>query len=35
MAIHITGHTMTLKIGDRVVATARFSGHAAADGNDA
>ena len=32
MAIHITGDTMTLKIGDRVVATARFSQHAAADG---
>jgi hypothetical protein len=28
MAIHITDHTMTLKVGDRVVATARFSEHA-------
>jgi hypothetical protein len=35
MAIHITGDTMILKVGDRVVATARFSGHAAADGNGA
>jgi hypothetical protein len=35
MAIHITGDTMTLKTGDRVVATARFSQHAAADGNGA
>jgi hypothetical protein len=35
MAIHITDDTMTLKIGDRVVATARFSVHAAADGGGA
>ena len=35
MAIHITDHTMTLKTGDRVVATARFSEHAAANGNGA
>ena len=32
MAIHITGDTMTAEIGGRVVATARFSEHAAADG---
>jgi hypothetical protein len=32
MAIHITHDTMTLGIGGRVVATARFSEHAAADG---
>jgi hypothetical protein len=35
MAIHITDDTMSLEIGDRVVATARFSEHAAADGNGA
>jgi hypothetical protein len=35
MAIHITHDTMAVKIGDRVVATARFSEHAAADGNGA
>ena len=35
MAIRITDDTMTLQIGDRVVATARFSEHAAADGNGA
>jgi len=33
MAIRITEDTMTLEVGDRVVATARFSEHAAADGN--
>ena len=32
MAIRITDDTMTLRIGDRVVATARFREHAAADG---
>jgi hypothetical protein len=35
MAIRITDDTMTLEIGDRVVATARFSEHAAANGNGA
>jgi hypothetical protein len=35
MAIHITDDTMTLMIDNRVVATARFSGHAAADGGGA
>jgi hypothetical protein len=35
MAIHITGDTLTLKTGDRVVATARFSQHAAAGGGGA
>jgi hypothetical protein len=35
MAIRITSDTMTLELGDRVVATARFSQHAAADGNGA
>ena len=35
MAIRIADDTMTLEIGDRVVATARFSQHAAADGNGA
>ena len=35
MAIHITGDTMTMEIGDRAVATAQFSGHAAADGTGA
>lgn len=33
MAIRIYDDTMTLEIDDRVVATARFSQHAAADGN--
>lgn len=33
MAIRITDDTMTLEIVDRVVATARFSEYAAADGN--
>jgi len=33
MAIRITEDTMTLEVGDRVVATAPFSEHAAADGN--
>ena len=32
MAMHITGDTMTAETGGRVVATARFSEHAAADG---
>ena len=32
MALRITDDTMTLEVGDRVVATARFSEHAAADG---
>jgi hypothetical protein len=35
MAIRITDDTMTLESGSRVVATARFSKHAAADGNGA
>jgi hypothetical protein len=35
MAIHITDDTMTLEIGDRVVATARFTEHAAANGSGA
>jgi hypothetical protein len=35
MATHITHDTMTLQIGGRVVATARFSRYAAADGNGA
>ena len=35
MAIHITDDTMTLKVGDRAVATTRFSQHAAANGNGA
>ena len=35
MAIHITGDTMTVEIGGRVVATARFSEHAVAGGNGA
>jgi hypothetical protein len=35
MAIRIMDDTMTLEIGDCVVATARFSEHAAADGNGA
>ncbi|MGB6574308.1 MAG: hypothetical protein WBF20_21710 [Trebonia sp.] len=35
MALHITDDTMTLKIDDRVVATARFSKHDAANENGA
>jgi hypothetical protein len=35
MAIRITDDTMTLEIGERVVGTARFSEHAAADGSGA
>jgi hypothetical protein len=35
MAIRIYDDTMTLEVDDRVVATARFSQHAAADGNGA
>ena len=35
MTIHIGDDSMSLEIGDRVVATARFSQHAAADGNGA
>jgi hypothetical protein len=35
MAIRINERSMTLEIDDRVVATARFSEHAAADGNGA
>ena len=35
MGICIGTDSMTLEIDDRVVATARFSEHAAADGNDA
>jgi hypothetical protein len=35
MAIWITGYTMVLEIDNRVVAAARFSEHAAADGNGA
>jgi len=35
MAVRIHANSMTLEIDDRVVATARFSQHAAADGNDA
>ena len=35
MAIRITDDAMTLELDDRVVATARFSEHAAADGNGA
>ena len=31
MAIHITQDTMAVKVGDRVVATTRFSDHAVAD----
>jgi hypothetical protein len=34
MAIRITDDTMSLEIGDRVVATARFSEHATADRDD-
>jgi hypothetical protein len=35
MAIRITDYTMILEVGDRVVATARFSEHAAANGHGA
>ena len=35
MSIRINANSMTLEIDDRVVATARFSQHAAADGNGA
>jgi hypothetical protein len=35
MAIRINEDLMTLAVDDRVVATARFSEHAAADGNGA
>ena len=35
MTIRIYDDTMTLKVDDRVVATARFSQRAAADGNGA
>ena len=35
MAICIGTDSMTLEIGDHVIATARFSEHAAADGNGA
>jgi hypothetical protein len=35
MALQITHDTMTLEIDNRVVATARFGEHAAADGNGA
>ena len=35
MAIRITDDVMVLEIGNRVVAIARFSEHAAADGNGA
>lgn len=35
MALHITDDTMTLKIDDRVVATARFTKHDAANENGA
>jgi hypothetical protein len=35
MAIRITDDAMTLEIDNPVVATARFRGHAAADGNGA
>jgi hypothetical protein len=35
MALLITDDMMTLEIDNRVVATARFSEHAAADGNGA
>ena len=33
MTVHITDEMMTLETGNRVVATARFSEHAAANGN--
>jgi hypothetical protein len=35
MAIQIEDNLMTLTVGDTVLATARFSRHAAADGNGA
>ena len=35
MAIHITGDTMTLDVGGRVVANARFNERAEVDGNGA
>jgi hypothetical protein len=35
MTLHINDDTMTLEVADRVIATARFSWHAAADGNGA
>ena len=35
MAIHITGDAMTMKSGYRVLATARFSQHVAANGDSA
>ena len=35
MALRIAHHMMTLEAGNRVVATARSSEHAAADGNGA
>ena len=35
MAIHITGDAMTMKSGYRVLATARFSQHVAANGDGA
>jgi hypothetical protein len=35
MAVRITNDTMSLETGSRVVATARFSERAAADGNGA
>lgn len=35
LVIRITGDTMTLETDNRVVATDRFSKHAAADGNGA
>ena len=35
MSVHINANSMTLEIDNRVVATARFSEHAAADGNGA
>jgi hypothetical protein len=35
MALRVTRDTMTLETGNRVVATTRFSEHAAANGNGA
>jgi hypothetical protein len=35
MSVRINANSMTLEIDNRVVATARFSEHAAADGNGA
>jgi hypothetical protein len=35
MSVRINANSMTLEINDRVVATARFHQHAAADGNGA